>query len=181
MSETIQDIYNAAPAVLPLSGQELVPLWQSGASVATPVGNVLLGRRTFVSLSASPSGTTSVYPTMKMMGLAGTFTPKVSGLVALFISFSGISSLADGAGGFTAMAAYGTGTAPVNGATATGTLTGNSCTGYSPAATANVPCSVIGLLSGLTIGTVYWIDLQLASVIAGTASVQAVQIVAFDL
>ncbi len=177
MSETIIQLPSAT---LPLTGAEPIALWQNGATVQTSVGNTLIGRRTFTSITATPSGTTSIYPTNVMMGVAGSITPKVSGVIFLAVSFGATNSTTGASGGFIAQPAYGTGTAPVNGAAAAGTVT-NFVKGLSVVASSPIPCAAVTVISGLTLNVPYWLDVQLSCVTGGTAFVTNINVVAFEL
>jgi len=122
---------------------------------------------------ANPAGTTSTTPVM--MGLAISFTPLYSGRVKIIIA--GEASNNTAGDGFTVNAAYGTGAAPANGAAATGTVVGNSVSGASAAANALLPFSIVAVITGLTVGTAIWVDLQLAAVTGGTASLNNLSVI----
>ena len=120
---------------------------------------------------ASPTGpnSTSVF---KMQGLAGTITPAVTGKISITISGTIIESGITAAGsGIEYQISYGTGTAPTTNAALTGTQAGtvqeymlaNTVT----AADVFVPFSVTVVVTGLTVGTAYWIDLA-AEAVANT-------------
>jgi len=118
-----------------------------------------------------------------MQGLAGVITPTHSGNVHVTIqgTIYGTSSTITGNGIGYAIA-YGTGSAPANGDAATGTVGGG--TGQllwlpiAPvAAIFYTPFSINAWITGLSIGTAYWFDLQCGSL--GTAS--AVMLVAVNV
>src|SRR5262249_37718510 len=69
---------------------------------------------------SNPAGTTD--GTGVMMGLARALTPTTTGVV--FVLFYGMMNASAGGGTITTRARYGTGTAPTNGAAATGTTIG---------------------------------------------------------
>lgn len=106
---------------------------------------------------SNPTGTTST--TGVMMGLAGTITPNATGVVAFDIvgACTNSSTFATS----TMQIRYGTGAAPTNGGALTGTAIG--------AAVANSACNATNLsafalsatVSGLTLGTAYWFDIEL--------------------
>jgi hypothetical protein len=74
--------------------------------------------------------------------------------------------------GVVANGAYGTGTGPAQGAAAVGTTFGLQAIMYSAAANQSVGGLVIqDVVSSLTVGTTYWMDLQFAWVTGGTANV----------
>lgn len=116
---------------------------------------------------ANPTGTTST--TLVMMGLAESFTPVFS--TRMEISICGNiaqSTTADGAG---VQLSYGTGTAPANAAAVTGTQVGSLTTMTFLTGVLLVPFSLTAIVTGLTAGTAYWVDLALKAVTGGTASV----------
>jgi hypothetical protein len=122
---------------------------------------------------ANPAGTTSTTPVM--MGLGITFTPLYSGRVKIIIS--GEASNNTAGDGFIIYAAYGTGAAPANGNAATGTTAGNHVSGASAAANALLPFSIVAVVTGLTVGTAIWIDLELGAVTGGTASLSNLSVI----
>jgi len=122
---------------------------------------------------ANPAGTTSTTPVM--MGLGISFTPLYSGRVKIIIA--GEASNNTASDGFSISAAYGTGAAPANGAAATGTVVGNSVSGASAAANALLPFSIVAVITGLTVGTAIWLDMQLSAVTGGTASLSNLSVI----
>ncbi len=126
------------------------------------------------SSTASPTGTSSA--TSVMMGLAGTITPTSSGRIT--VTMSGyVANNTIGDGGVLQMA-YGTGSAPINGAAATGTTLGSVVAFTVAAAGQALPFSRTFSVTGLSVSTAYWLDLQLRAIIGGTASVNQVDIAA---
>jgi hypothetical protein len=127
---------------------------------------------------ASPAGTTNT--TGLMMGLAGALTPVFSGNVLVVISGDIFNATAIADGGKVQMRT-GTGGVPAN----AGALTGNTCGGfvnYIAATTAEkAPFTVNCVVTGLTIGTAIWIDVALAAITGGTATIENVSISAFEL
>jgi hypothetical protein len=126
---------------------------------------------------AAPSSTTST--TALMMGLAGTITPQLSGLIKIFINGNGRNGIA--LDGYITQIRYGTGSAPANGAALTGSAVGGLITGISPANSADVGFCLIGELSGLTLATAYWIDVSMKSIGGGTASLNNISILAEEV
>lgn len=130
---------------------------------------------------SDPTGTTST--TGVMMGLAGTFTPMKSGKLMIVIS----GNIANGTAGdgATATIRYGTGTAPTNGASLTGSAAGNISKIVNPLLALLVPgsgnfnCNAI--VSGLSLSTAYWIDIAAARVTGGTATVSGISISVIEL
>ena len=146
------------------------------------VGNVLSNTQIGLAAStltspANPTGTTST--TAVMMGLAIAFTPSKTGIVK--ISITGLASNATAADGATAQIAYGTGTAPANGAAKTGTVEGSLLSVLSSAAAQNQAIAMMARVSGLTVGTAIWVDLQVAAVTGGTSSVTNLTVVIEEL
>ncbi|MEM3844947.1 MAG: hypothetical protein QXU98_04525 [Candidatus Parvarchaeota archaeon] len=120
-----------------------------------------------VSSPSNPSGTTST--SAVQMGLGVTYTPATTGrLLVIVVGEASNNTAGDGA---TVQLSYGTGSSPSNGASATGTAVGSKISITSNAASQTVPFSLGYVLTGLTIGTSYWFDLQVAAVTGGTASV----------
>jgi len=142
--------------------------WQSTAPASS-------SGATAQSTPADPTGTGS--PTQVMMGLAGSITPVKSGKVLVVIS----GALNHSAGGTqtTIQIRYGTGSAPANGAAATGTTAGAAL--VTANANGGTPQSFVvnAVLSGLTLSTAHWLDLGLAT--AGpTASLKTISISALE-
>jgi hypothetical protein len=117
---------------------------------------------------ADPTGT-ALTATYAMMGFAIAVVPQVTG--RLLVSFGGIARNNTAGGGCVLYIAYGTGAAPVNGATATGTQVTSAVGLFGSPASVQVPYCCVGLITGLTIGASYWLDLALRSDTAGTASI----------
>ena len=148
---------NVSSAVAPIAGQVLTATsptaaaWQNGPQVAytgIAVSNV------FASVAAITS------TTGKMMGLAVTATPAKSTRMKITAS----CDLAFGSGSTAGIdIRYGTGgTPPANGTATTGTLIGSVITSDNPSGGSGltVPLNQHGVVSGLTLGTTYWFDLN---------------------
>lgn len=126
-----------------------------------------------MSLPVNPTGTTGDV----MMGLAGSFTPATTGRALLTINCNAVNN-ANG-GGASLFLCYGTGAAPANGDAPTGTaLVQNKFINAAGWNNANFPVAIIGIAPGLTLGTPYWIDIELKVQGGGTASIINVAIVA---
>lgn len=67
---------------------------------------------------------------------------------------------------------YGTGAAPANGAALTGTAAGSLVKMVQNNLNNRMPYSLNSIISGLTIGTTYWIDVSLAAITSGTARIR---------
>jgi hypothetical protein len=113
-----------------------------------------------------------------MTGLAGSITPAYTGTIVI----SGAIASGTTGDGAKVQASYGTGGAPSNAATITGTQCGGRPI-YTAAAAGSdkVPFSVNCVVTGLTVGTAYWIDATLAAVTGGTASIANVSVSAYEL
>lgn len=131
------------------------------------------------STSAAPTGTTSA--TAVMMGLGGSaaITTKTSTRILITACFQAANSTIND--GITCDLRYGTGTAPVNGAAVTGTLVGIAQTRTSLVAADRGGMTLTGIVTGLTVGTAYWIDVSALAVTAGTASITGVTITAHEI
>lgn len=140
------------------------------------LGNQTLGTRTSNESISNPTGTTNTAAYV-MCGIAQTFTPVTSGKVLVFLS--GKANNATAADGIAIQMAYGTGTAPINGATATGTV----ATGLTINSTNSmfIPFTLVALVTGLTLGTAYWFDLQQEAFVGGTASLYGLSYVAVEV
>ncbi len=127
---------------------------------------------------ANPSGTTD--GSGVMMGLAGSITPTVTGKVILSVTGTifNPTAIADGA---KAQIRTGTGTAPANGDALVGSAIG-SLVQYVAATTAQKsPFSLTARLTGLTVNVARWIDVGLAAITGGTATLSDLTITAFEV
>jgi hypothetical protein len=116
---------------------------------------------------ADPTGTPNGGATM--MGMAVSFTPKVTGRV-MIIATGNMAN--NGAGnGASLTGSYGTGTAPTNGAAFTGTAFGRNRQITATNAGAKHPFTASGIITGLTVNTAYWFDLALWVLTAGVANI----------
>jgi hypothetical protein len=109
---------------------------------------------------ANPTFLTSTGYTMFGLGGNLAITPLISGKVRFAISFYSSGVGANALNNF--KACYGTGTAPLNGANATGTVVGLPRPGGSVASTTSTQPTVSWnfIVKGLTINTAYWFDIQ---------------------
>lgn len=129
---------------------------------------------------ASPSNPTGTADTTgKMMGLAGTITPATTGKILVIIS----GDISNGTilDGGKVQIRMGTGTAPANGDALTGTAYGGLVRSNTAVAGEFLPFSLNAIVSGLTLSTAYWIDVGLAAITGGTASVADISISAIEL
>lgn len=153
---------------LKTQGSAANPVW-AAAGVGTPAKST--------KSVASPTGTTST--SQAMMGLAGSITPVVSGNVTITVTGDVTSSVLGN--GATMQLYTGTSTAPMNGAAVTGTSRGSIKNFVDATATGRVPFTLCWLITGLTLSTAYWIDVALAAVTGGTATIYDVDIVAVEV
>jgi hypothetical protein len=102
----------------------------------------------------NPASTTST--TLVMAGLALSYTPAVSGI--LRVQLVGGGRTATAVAGITVGLRYGTGTAPANGAAASGTGFGDEQFFGAPSTTVNGQFALNGIITGLTPGTAVWVD-----------------------
>ena len=110
---------------------------------------------------AAPGSVTATSPTYLMLGLAGSITPKTSGAVS--VSICGSTTDATLADTISMQLSYGTGAAPTNGGALAGTQVG-ALVQASQAVASDIQsfCST-AVISGLTVGTAYWLDLAVGS------------------
>jgi hypothetical protein len=123
---------------------------------------------------SSFSSTTGV---MAGYGASCKLTPTYSGRVKVTFSGNGFNTTAGQR--FSVRPSFGTGTAPVQGDAARGTIIGQGTDGTSAGASSFVPFSVGGIITGLTPGTNYWFDLDVF-VTSSAGSVQTPSCDAFE-
>jgi hypothetical protein len=112
-----------------------------------------------------------------MMGLAASITPAGSGNIIIVIA--GDTDNDTAADGTKMGIRYGTGSAPSNGAALTGTAVGSLVNSSNASLALDVerfPFAVSAVVTGLTLGTAYWVDLSLAAVTGGTARVRDISV-----
>ena len=129
------------------------------------------------STPANPTVITSV----KMAGLAGAITPLQTGRIFVVISGTMFGTSANAT--TTNTLAYGTGTAPANQAASTGTVAGGIATmvtSVTDGANQKTPFVIHAIITGLTVGTAYWLDLQSASS-AGNSTLSDIAITAIEV
>jgi hypothetical protein len=156
------------------SGQVLI---SNGAS-ADPTFQTFTGT-SFAVYSAKPTNPTGTSSgSAVMMGLAGSITPAVTG--RLVITMNGNYANNTLGGGTFIQLRYGTGSAPTNGAAATGTTLGAEISNSQDVANDNNVFSLTGLVTGLSVGTAYWLDLGLR-VSTGASNMTNITITAFEI
>ena len=140
--------------------------------------NVTNSTTSYQATPGDPTGATNTTGTM--MGLAGAITPAITGVVLIQISgtIANATAIADGG---KVQIRYGTGTAPSNGNTLMGTAVGGQVNYITATTAEKAPFSLNAIVSGLTLGTAIWIDLALAAVTGGTATVKNISISAIEI
>ena len=136
----------------------------------------------FQSIPASPGGaaTGSTSGIQCGFGIAGSFVPNSS--ASALITISGTLANNTASDGAFAGISIGTGAPPTLGATPIGAvgyparITNNASTAAVP-----FPFTMQAIVTGLTLGVGYWIDMQLGAVTGGTATPGNVQITALEL
>lgn len=131
---------------------------------------------------SNPTGTASA--TAVMMGLADGVAAgsiKLQGSGRLLIMLSGDIKNDTTGDGATVQLSYGTGTAPANGAALAGTQVGNTESFTALTGVLVVPFSQQAVVSGLTVGTTYWLDAAVKAVTGGTASILNLSLTAIEL
>jgi hypothetical protein len=119
--------------------------------------------------SLSPTGTASTTGVMMGLGLTGaTITPTATGRV--HFSIAGYLVNTGSTSAVTSALRFGTGTAPSNAAAPTGTQIGGVYKGNPEVSTAAMPFTMVGIATGLTLGTAVWFDADVF-VGAGTGTI----------
>lgn len=180
---TVAGAFNLAEGTTPATPASGLVLFANSSKHASTVDTTGLvtdlvnGKIVATATPADPTGTTDT--TGKMMGLAGSFTPAITGRVVMVITGNIASSAsADGAA---AQLTYGTGSAPANAAALTGTAAGTIAQVTAVNVNADkYPFTCLAYAS-LTAGTTYWFDLRLKATTAGTASVTSIYMLAVEL
>jgi len=168
---TVGDLSGQVPAL----GANLAP----SSGMCTNASQAPISCAGLARIFVNPAAVTAtVSTTMVMAGLAaGTgpsvITPTRTGNVQ--VDFQGYCSNATSLDQVSIQLAYGTGTPPANGAAAAGTTIGKMQSVESPSAAGPTACNLSGYITGLTIGTAYWFDLQFKAN-AGTANISSPQV-----
>lgn len=122
---------------------------------------------------------TATTGTYVMNGLACAITPTATGNVLFTIT--GYLTQTVVADGTNFHLAYGTGTAPVNGAAATGTNLTAATNGTYYGSTALTSFTLSAAQTGLTVNTAYWFDVAFNSGVGGTSAIHAVDCTATEI
>jgi hypothetical protein len=163
-------------ATAPSIGQSLIAVSATQATWQTPQS--ASSQKTPVD-PATTSSTVGV-----MMGLSASITPVLTGKIMIIIS--GDIDNDTGDDGAQVQMRTGTGTPPINGAALTGTTQGGlvkMSVVVSGGATnvTRVPFSLNAIVTGLTLNTAVWIDLDLAAIGGGNARVRDISISVVEL
>lgn len=147
----------------------------SSTSAVNCTVNQSLTNVTLQSGSIAPTGTTSTVGVMMGLGATCKMTPAYSSRVT--VAFTGtVSNSVTGTG--TNSVRYGTGTAPINGAAATGTAIGATQM-ITTNANYDGTLSMTVVITGLTPGTGYWFDLDVLTN-GGTYTIAGVSCSGFE-
>jgi hypothetical protein len=128
------------------------------------------------STAYSPAGTTST--TLVMAGYGQTFTPSKTGRV-LIILLANVNNNTAG-DGVQAVLSYGSGTPPAANSALTGTQVGGTAKETSAAASASNEVALAAVVSGLTVGTTYWLDVAYSAITGGTATISIIYAVVIE-
>jgi hypothetical protein len=126
----------------------------------------------------NPSGATSTTLVMMGTGSTCTITPLYSSRI--FVQYTGVIFNATAGQSTRVQSYFGTGTAPANAAAVTGTSIGSLLSVTSTAVNASYSYTAGGIVTGLTPGTAYWLDVAL-DVTGGTGTTNQVFCSAFEI
>jgi hypothetical protein len=164
-------------ATAPSVGQVLTAVSAAAATWQTPTAASTQKNPTDPTLTSSTVGV--------MMGLSASITPVLSGKIMIIIS--GDMHNSSGDDGASVQIRTGTGTPPINGATAStsGTAQGGLVKMEAVASVGSVvtrvPFSLNAIVTGLTLNTAVWIDISLAAIGAGNATVRDISMSIVEL
>jgi hypothetical protein len=128
----------------------------------TPTWLFLGGTKAAPAAVSISGATASATYKMQGNGATWTITPQATGVVLAMVS--GDVVVASTSGNFQGKLYFGTGTAPIDEAAVTGTQVSGNFAWISPTtASSRAPVALMGVVSGLTIGTAYWFDIALQS------------------
>ena len=119
------------------------------------------------STAYSPAGTTST--TLVMAGYGQTFTPSKTGRVLIILLVNVNNNTAGD--GVQAVLSYGSGTPPAANGALAGTQVGSPMDATSGVASAANEITLAAVITGLTVGTTYWVDVAYSALTGGTATI----------
>ena len=127
---------------------------------------------------------TTAGATLEMCGLGalgGLITPAAASKI--YASIRGSCNNNTTGGGIAFHMRYGSGPAPGTGAAQAGNVASgvHYAGGLACPANTTFPFNITAIITGLTIGTPYWLDLAFSHWIQGTANISLVQVAAFEL
>jgi hypothetical protein len=162
LKTTTNPVYIVATA--PSIGQVLTAVSATAATWQTPTAASTQKTPADPAQSASTLGV--------MMGLSASITPVLTGKIMIIIS-GDINTVTGNSHGGSVQIRTGTGTPPLNGATAStsGTAQGGLVTFFQNNATQRFPFSLNAIVNSLTLNTAYWIDISLSTDAAGNPSI----------
>jgi hypothetical protein len=159
----------ASRAVLTDASENLV----SSTITSTELEAIASGRDAILASNpGDPTATSST--TEKMMGINKVVTPLYS--TRLMVVITGVAANTTAAQGYSIKGRYGTGAAPANGASATGTQFGVTTIKDTVAAGVEYDFCIHCPIAALTPNTTYWFDLGLNARGSGAASVKRLSI-----
>jgi hypothetical protein len=175
-------VTNGATPATPAAGKSKLFVNASKQMSMVDEGGVVtvLGKAPAIAQTSpsDPTGTTN--STGLMMGLAGALTPVYTGRVLIMLSgtIANASGIADGAN---VQLRYGTGSAPANADALTGTTVGGLVKYVSATTAEKAPFALQGIVTGLTLATAIWVDVGLAAVTGGTATIKDLSLTIMEI
>ena len=156
-----------------------LPISTGVSGLGTGTAARLANAATGVSSQSTPADPTlTASTTGVMMGLAASITPLNSGNLLILISGDCTDSVISD--GCAMQIRFGTGTAPINGAALTGTAAGGVVKSNDAAATGRTPFTLNAIVTG-TLSVANWVDMSLAAITGGNASVFDVSVSIVEL
>jgi len=181
-TDTINNVATATATIIPaksvlLFAAPVAGKWYVNLAAVTPAV-----AQSSPSAPTAPSSTS----TYAMQGLAGAITPLRSGTVLVTVSGYAIGSSTTANDGILLQLSYGTGAAPSNAGALAGTQVGTIMEYTNPvtvvAADIHAPFSTQAVITGLTPGTAYWLDLAAKSVSTNsTVGIAGVNVTAVEI
>jgi hypothetical protein len=186
-SGTFQGTFLALPGALLIDTTNCV-LYQNTNTKASPTWSAIWSSGAnslpaeFQGSPADPTGTTSTSAAV-MMGFGASpalalITPVRS--TRMLLQIEGLVTQTTG-NGSNLQLSYGTGAAPANGAALAGTQVGSAETITALTGELTLPFSLTAIVTGLTVGTAYWLDLAVKAVTGGTASPKSCSVTAVEI
>jgi hypothetical protein len=132
-----------------------------GGKAVVTIGGSASGANPKYLTPANPTNLTSTSYTHFGLGSTLNITPLLSGKIQFTIKYLP-SAVGTFSGTNSFRVAYGTGTPPANAAAATGSVVGGTDLGGGAVAVGSTPAPIVRnvIVTGLTLGTAYWFDIQ---------------------